>query len=192
MFGNLHRELGEKLYPVALDVTDAAAVRDIARALLAEFSAVEVLVNNAGHDVGGRRLFEQVALGVREDRSRFGSRSLAAEHRQPCHPPGDDAAKRNAVGQAIGRGETRLPDPAAGLQGSEKSLDLPAQGVPSELVHGVRVGRHRQVRDQFPDDGSPALRRVEFLGMNDLEFLMPVFPLLSDRKMSMSVKLWMV
>ena len=45
-----------------------------------------------------RRLFEQVALGVREDRSRFGSRSLAAEHRQPCHPPGDDAAKRNAVG----------------------------------------------------------------------------------------------
>jgi len=52
-----------------------------------------------------RRLFEQVAFGVREDRSRFGSRSLAGEHRQPCHPPGDDAAKRNAVGQAIGRGE---------------------------------------------------------------------------------------
>ncbi len=56
---DLHRELGEKLYPVALDVTDAAAVRDIASALPAEFSAVEVLVNNAGHDVGGRRLFEQ-------------------------------------------------------------------------------------------------------------------------------------
>lgn len=37
-----------------------------------------------------------------------------------------------------------------------------------------------QVRDQFPEDGRPALRRAEFLGMDDLEPLMPVPLLLSD------------
>jgi NADP-dependent 3-hydroxy acid dehydrogenase YdfG len=42
-----------------LDVTDAAAVKAVASVLPAEFSNPSVLVNNAGHDVGGRRLFEQ-------------------------------------------------------------------------------------------------------------------------------------
>ena len=128
------------------------------------------------------RVFEQVALRVREDCSRFRSRCITAEHRQLCHPPGDDAAKRNAVDQAIGRSETQILDPAAGLKGPEESLDLSAQGVPFEPVHGVRVGRHRQVRDQLPDERSSALRRVEFLGMEDLEGLMPVFPVLSNRR----------
>jgi len=63
---------------------------------------------------------KQVALVVREDRSRVRCRCFAAEHRQPCHPPGHNAEKRNAVGQAIGRGETQFLDPAAGLQSSEK------------------------------------------------------------------------
>jgi NADP-dependent 3-hydroxy acid dehydrogenase YdfG len=55
----LQQELGDRLHAVALDVTDAAAVRDIATRLPPAFSAIGVLVNNAGHDVGGRRLFEQ-------------------------------------------------------------------------------------------------------------------------------------
>lgn len=49
-------------------------------------------------------------------------------------------------------------------------------------MYSLRVGRHWQVRDQLPDDGRPALRRVEFLGMDDLEFLMPIYSLLSDRR----------
>jgi len=54
----LAAELGDALYPLVLDVTDSAAVSDVQQALPQEFGQVEVLINNAGHDVGGRRLFE--------------------------------------------------------------------------------------------------------------------------------------
>jgi len=56
---SLQQELGEHLYPMALDVTDAICVRELVGSLPADFKEVAVLVNNAGHDVGGRRLFEQ-------------------------------------------------------------------------------------------------------------------------------------
>ena len=55
----LQRELGEHLHALELDVTDAEAVAGIAGDLPQAFRDVDVLVNNAGHDVGGRRLFEQ-------------------------------------------------------------------------------------------------------------------------------------
>jgi NADP-dependent 3-hydroxy acid dehydrogenase YdfG len=55
----LAKDLGDRLYPLVLDITDAAAVADLAGVLPAEFSDVSVLVNNAGHDVGGRRSFEE-------------------------------------------------------------------------------------------------------------------------------------
>lgn len=127
-----------------------------------------------------RRAFEQVALRVREDRSRFVSCCLAAEHLQPCYPLGDDAAKRNAAGQAIGSVQTQLFDAAAGLQGLEESLNLPAQGV--SLARGVRVVFYRQVCDQFPVDRRPAFRWVELFSMDDLQILVPVTLLLSDRR----------
>jgi len=55
----LHQELGDGLLPLALDLTDARAVARIGAALAPEFGDIDVLVNNAGHDVGGRRPFEQ-------------------------------------------------------------------------------------------------------------------------------------
>jgi len=55
----LAQALGDRLYPLLLDVTDAAAIRSVSRVLPAELSNPGVLINNAGHDVGGRRLFEQ-------------------------------------------------------------------------------------------------------------------------------------
>ncbi len=55
----LQQELGEHLYPMALDVTDAACVRELVGMLPPAFKEVAVLVNNAGHDVGGRQSFEQ-------------------------------------------------------------------------------------------------------------------------------------
>ena len=55
----LQRELGDDLYPLELDVTDAQAVRQVTSVIPADFSDIEVVVNNAGHDVGGRRKFEE-------------------------------------------------------------------------------------------------------------------------------------
>ena len=55
----LTQTLGDRLYPLLLDVTDAAAIRSINSVLPTEFSSPGVLINNAGHDVGGRRLFDQ-------------------------------------------------------------------------------------------------------------------------------------
>ena len=55
----LAAELGDEFFPLILDVTDSAAVAGVQRALPREFQDVEVLVNNAGHDIGGRRLFDE-------------------------------------------------------------------------------------------------------------------------------------
>ena len=80
-----------------------------------------------------RCVFKQVALVIREDRSRIRSRCRAAEHRQPRYAPGHDAAQRDAVGQAIRRGQAQFLDPAPGFESPEEGLDLPAQRVPFEM-----------------------------------------------------------
>jgi len=56
---SLQRELGDHFYSLVLDVTDAQAVKRMASAIPGDFSDIAVVVNNAGHDVGGRRLFEE-------------------------------------------------------------------------------------------------------------------------------------
>ena len=55
----LASELGNDLFPLALDVTDTKAVGELPKTLPQDFSNVDILVNNAGHDVGGRRRFDQ-------------------------------------------------------------------------------------------------------------------------------------
>jgi 3-hydroxy acid dehydrogenase/malonic semialdehyde reductase len=55
----LANDLGDRLHPLLLDVTDAAAVAGFVQDLPADFSEIGVLVNNAGHDTGGRQSFEQ-------------------------------------------------------------------------------------------------------------------------------------
>lgn len=48
----LRAELGERLLPVTLDITDSEAVRRAVASLPAEFAEVDVLVNNAGLALG--------------------------------------------------------------------------------------------------------------------------------------------
>lgn len=48
----LQAELGDDVYAVELDVTDAAAIQAVVEALPAEFADVDVLVNNAGLALG--------------------------------------------------------------------------------------------------------------------------------------------
>lgn len=51
--------LGANCHPLALDITDADAIANLDDLLPQDCRAIEVLVNNAGHDVGGRRPFEE-------------------------------------------------------------------------------------------------------------------------------------
>jgi len=49
---DLHKELGNNLLPLCLDVTDSAAVAQAVASLPADWRAVDVLVNNAGLALG--------------------------------------------------------------------------------------------------------------------------------------------
>ena len=55
----LSRKLGQSFQPVVLDVTDAEAIDEWANTLSGQGTEIDVLINNAGHDIGGRRSFEQ-------------------------------------------------------------------------------------------------------------------------------------
>jgi 3-hydroxy acid dehydrogenase/malonic semialdehyde reductase len=55
----LAERLGSAAYPLPLDVADAQAVARLPERVPDGFGPVDVLVNNAGHDVGGRKRFDQ-------------------------------------------------------------------------------------------------------------------------------------
>ncbi len=55
----LLEELGESFHPFVLDVNNAGSVVGLLDRLPPELQAIDVLINNAGHDIGGRRSFEQ-------------------------------------------------------------------------------------------------------------------------------------
>jgi 3-hydroxy acid dehydrogenase / malonic semialdehyde reductase len=56
--GQLAAELGAAAHPFELDIRDTAAVDSCLTRLPDAFATVDVLVNNAGHDVGGRKRFD--------------------------------------------------------------------------------------------------------------------------------------
>jgi 3-hydroxy acid dehydrogenase/malonic semialdehyde reductase len=51
--------LGERGFALELDVTDAAATASLLERLPEELRAIDILINNSGHDVGGRQRFDQ-------------------------------------------------------------------------------------------------------------------------------------
>lgn len=55
----LSEELGSYFYPLELDVTDPISVKSLLTQLPDDLRNIDVLVNNAGHDIGGRRHFEK-------------------------------------------------------------------------------------------------------------------------------------
>ena len=50
---------GEKVQSLAIDMKDGTAVDGILESLSQQWRQVDVLINNAGHDIGGRRLFHE-------------------------------------------------------------------------------------------------------------------------------------
>ena len=51
--------LGEAAFALSLDVTDPASVESLFDRLPEPWRAIDILVNSAGHDVGGRRRFDE-------------------------------------------------------------------------------------------------------------------------------------
>ena len=60
----LAERLGKDCLPVTLDVADAASVKSLPDRLPKDWGPVDVLINSAGHDVGGRVRYD---LGAMED-----------------------------------------------------------------------------------------------------------------------------
>ena len=58
----LATRLGPDCYPFALDVTDGRAMAGICENLPEDWRDIDILINNAGHDVGGRTRFEDGAM----------------------------------------------------------------------------------------------------------------------------------
>ncbi|WP_298241028.1 SDR family oxidoreductase [uncultured Bradyrhizobium sp.] len=55
---------GDAVFPIRLDVSDAKAVDRLPDAIPGHFKPVDVLINNAGHDIGGRTRFD---IGAADD-----------------------------------------------------------------------------------------------------------------------------
>jgi 3-hydroxy acid dehydrogenase / malonic semialdehyde reductase len=51
-------EMGDNTFPIQLDITDAKAVDRLPDLVPEAFRPVDILINNAGHDVGGRTRFD--------------------------------------------------------------------------------------------------------------------------------------
>jgi 3-hydroxy acid dehydrogenase / malonic semialdehyde reductase len=52
-------ELGARAHALPLDVTDAQATAGLIERLPRELREIDILINNAGHDLGGRRRFDE-------------------------------------------------------------------------------------------------------------------------------------
>lgn len=58
----LAERLGPDCHPLTLDVTDRRATAGLCENLPEELRDIDILINNAGHDVGGRQRFEDGAV----------------------------------------------------------------------------------------------------------------------------------
>ncbi|MCF6119330.1 hypothetical protein L2449_21025 [Mesorhizobium muleiense] len=66
-----------------------------------------------------------------------------------------------------------------------EGLDLPAHGVPVELLDGVVVGMHGQIADQLPVDPWPMLWFLTLLGVQHGEVERGIALLLADRRQAL-------
>jgi 3-hydroxy acid dehydrogenase/malonic semialdehyde reductase len=58
----LARELGERAFPLVLDITDPIASAAILDSVPQDFSPIDMMINNAGHHVGGGVNFAEGAI----------------------------------------------------------------------------------------------------------------------------------
>jgi 3-hydroxy acid dehydrogenase/malonic semialdehyde reductase len=60
----LTQQFGENTTPLVVDITNAEQVASMPDKIPAAFGPIDILINNAGHDIGGRKRFD---VGVADD-----------------------------------------------------------------------------------------------------------------------------
>jgi 3-hydroxy acid dehydrogenase/malonic semialdehyde reductase len=154
--------LGPKTFALALDVTDAAAVDRMLELIPAVFRPIDVLVNNAGHDIGGRTRFDK---GSADDWSDIIQTNLVGLMRvtRTLLP---DMVKRN-TGDIVNMGSIsalRLVPDMAPYSASKAGVHMLTDIIRGELAEtGVRV------TEIMPGLTRTNIIRTRYRGDRDLE-----------------------
>jgi NADP-dependent 3-hydroxy acid dehydrogenase YdfG len=146
----LAERLGSGASALALDVTDPEATRTILDRLPVDLRQIDILVNCAGHDVGGRRRFD---LGTPEEWAAIIETNLTGVIRV-CHA---------IIPQMLGRGTGHVVN-----IGSVAGLQAYAGGAPYCASKFAITGLTDALRLDYKDtdlrvtDIQPGLTRTEF------------------------------
>jgi hypothetical protein len=106
----------------------------------------------------------------------------ASNHGQPHHAPAYDAEHCDQIRQPLCGAQLGVFGATARLQDFVEYLNLPTQGVPSDLLNSLFEALHVKVGQEFPDDWLAPRRRVDFGCVDHAQFERGVSLLLSDRR----------
>lgn len=134
----LAEKLGSKAFALVLDISDAAAVDRMLELIPEEFRPIDVLVNNAGHDIGGRTRFDK---GSADDWSDIIQTNLVGLMRV-THTLLPDMVRRN-TGDIVNMGSIsalRLVPDMAPYSASKAGVHMLTDIIRGELAEtGIRV-----------------------------------------------------
>jgi 3-hydroxy acid dehydrogenase/malonic semialdehyde reductase len=134
----LAKELGPRSTALILDVTDGAKVDRLLDLIPEEFRPIDVLVNNAGHDIGGRKRFD---LGSADDWSAIVETNLIGLMRVTRAILPDMVARNNGdiVNMGSINGLRIIPDMAP-YSASKAGVHMFTDTLRGELAEtGIRV-----------------------------------------------------
>ncbi len=135
---SLQSELGDKTCSIVLDISDRAKVGRLLDLVPATFKPVDILINNAGHDIGGRTAFEKGSI---DDWAAIIETNLIGSMRV-THNVLPDMVKRNAghiVNMTSINAVRIIPDMAA-YSTSKAGLHMFTETLRGELAEtGIRI-----------------------------------------------------
>jgi 3-hydroxy acid dehydrogenase/malonic semialdehyde reductase len=135
---SLQSELGDKTCSIVLDISDRAKVDRLLDLVPATFKPVDILINNAGHDIGGRTAFEKGSI---DDWAAIIETNLIGSMRV-THNVLPDMVKRNTghiVNMTSINAVRIIPDMAA-YSTSKAGLHMFTETLRGELAEtGIRI-----------------------------------------------------
>lgn len=167
----LAQQLGPAAWPLVLDIEDAQRVERLPSLVPQHFGDVDVLVNNAGHDIGGRKRFDE---GTADDWAAIVQTNLVGLMRV-THSILPGMVRRN-TGDIVNMGSVsalRLVPDMAPYSASKAGVHMLTDILRGELAHtGIRVTeilpgltRTGIVRTRYRGDEEEERRYFEQFGM---------------------------